>query len=393
MLLSIYRPLPISSSIARHLLHRFPRFVLIAATCFALSWQTPSLAQNANVQNAQNTVDFKMRSDARIDPSSLSLQLQIPLGNYPGRGGAGLPVTLYYSSKLWRIEHKDTTVSNGETDSRFQAKYGDSTAAGWTSSLDWFKWPSANNINYQGFEQPLEKYGTDGKLVSGTAYNRTVARMHVVLPDGSRHELRRDDAVLGAGSNTTTGTFYSVDGSRLRYESSNKTLYLSDGSMLRYETDVNGVPVSMKYIDRNGNQNTYSHATGLWTDATGRTLGPPPLSQTVGDYPYALPGIGGSSITYTLRGRNLADVRQPDANGQIPGLRFKGDRALLPPHLISMRRDASRIKTSISGTTAVGHNPTRPIAPTISQATSRRRPILQGESSITSTMRRVAPAA
>ncbi len=85
--------------------------------------------------------------------------------------------------------------------------YAESTASGWTSSLDWFLWPAANHIFFNGFEQPFEKYDLQGNLVSGSTYNRIVARMYVVLPDGSRHELRRDDSVLEAGSDFTSGTF------------------------------------------------------------------------------------------------------------------------------------------------------------------------------------------
>jgi RHS repeat-associated protein len=313
------------------------------AACALVGWCVLLSGASAfaqNVQHAQNAVDFKLRSDAHVDPMTLSLQFQIPLGNYPGRGGAGLPVTLYYSSRLWRVRHLATVMLGGqsrdfgtEPDSTYRAMYAESNASGWTSSLDWFLWPSANNIYFHGFEQPLEKYDDAGRLVSGAIYQRTVARMHAVLPDGSRHELRRADTVLTAGSDHATGTFYATDGSRLRYESATKTLHLPDGSRIVRETNADGGSLSTHYIDRNGNRNTYSHAAGLWTDTTGRTFSPPPLRDTAGDYAYQLPGAGGSPITYTFRWRHLSDVLQPGADGQPPPLRYKGDRTNARPHL------------------------------------------------------------
>ncbi|MGB8507876.1 MAG: discoidin domain-containing protein [Pyrinomonadaceae bacterium] len=267
------------------------------------------------------------------------MQLQIPLGDYQGRGGMAFPITLNYSSKLWRIKHHDTTIlganeHNGESgsgyDSRFEARYAEQSDAGWTSSLDWFRWPDPNPLG-------PEKYSINGKLVSGTTYNRTVARRYVTLLDGSRHELRRDDTVLPAGSNTTSGVFYSVDGSRLRFDSANDTLYIPDGSRIVGASD--GTSQYVHYIDRNGNRNTYSYATGQWTDTMGRAFSlplppksnvasqPPPSDQT-----YTLPGVGNSTMSYTFKWRNLSDTLQPDGNNQTPPLRYTCDRSLVYPH-------------------------------------------------------------
>src|SRR5215217_6262363 len=91
----------------------------VVVTILALAAVAAS-AQTANVQSAQNAVDFTRRSSAEVDPATLALQLQIPLAGYPGRGGAGLPITLSYSSKLWRVKYLNTTqLGGGETDSRF----------------------------------------------------------------------------------------------------------------------------------------------------------------------------------------------------------------------------------------------------------------------------------
>jgi hypothetical protein len=63
-----------------------------------LGFSSGSSAQNIQKPNA--TSDFTKRSDLRVDPSTLGLNIQIPLGNYPGRGGNDLSVVLYYSSKV-----------------------------------------------------------------------------------------------------------------------------------------------------------------------------------------------------------------------------------------------------------------------------------------------------
>lgn len=298
-----------------------------------------ALAQSPNVQNAQNTVDYKLRTEAHVDPVTLALQLQIPLGNYPGRGGANVPVTLYYSSKLWRMSHHDTTggINGGDPFNSFKAKYAETTAAGWTSSLDWFAWPSTNGQRHYGFEQVLEKYDLSGKLVPGTIYARTVARMQVVLPDGSRHELRRDDSLItpptsGAGPDYTSGIFVSVDGSRLRYVAATNTLYMPDGSSIQNEKDANGITVvATHYIDRNGNRNSYNHATKVWTDSVGRTFELPlpvkssPAEQPpVREFPYTLPGV---SASYVFHWQTLSTVLDPDIQ-PTPQLHFTGNSAM-----------------------------------------------------------------
>jgi hypothetical protein len=59
-----------------------------------------SLAQNPSepaIQNTANAIDFLMRNDMHIDPAIFGLSFQIAPGNYPGRGGSSLPVTLNYS--------------------------------------------------------------------------------------------------------------------------------------------------------------------------------------------------------------------------------------------------------------------------------------------------------
>ena len=46
----------------------------------------------------------RSRSNPRVNPSTLGIEMSIPLAAYPGRG-PGTSISLSYSSKLWRMEH------------------------------------------------------------------------------------------------------------------------------------------------------------------------------------------------------------------------------------------------------------------------------------------------
>lgn len=267
-------------------------------------------AQPNNIAYPGNSIDSRLRTEATVDPTTGALQFEITLGNYAGRNGVSLPVTLHYSSKLWQLEHLSTVGGPGPGgiypyDSVYGARYSASSAAGWTSNLDWFVWPTG--------EPPIETYNDQGQPADGRG-NFRVARMYARLPDGSRHELRRDDNVYSlAAFGDGGGTYYAVDGSGLRYETATGTLFMPDGS--RY--------VGGQYIDRHGNTLNYDSTTRQWTDTLGRTFVLPPLNTSEAtDRTYTLPGIGGTTLTYTLRWRQLADVRTD--SGQA--LRSIGDR-------------------------------------------------------------------
>ncbi|MGD9627611.1 MAG: hypothetical protein AB7V18_00005, partial [Pyrinomonadaceae bacterium] len=57
-------------------------------------------------QKTAMLADQTLRSNGRVNPSTLGLEMSIPLASYPGRGGMDVPITLQYSSKLWRMEFK-----------------------------------------------------------------------------------------------------------------------------------------------------------------------------------------------------------------------------------------------------------------------------------------------
>ena len=72
-------------------------------------WNLLCLDQQAFAQNAQsthNTADEALKSAFSVDPSTLGLNITIPLGGYSGRAGLGDPVGMRYSSKgLWHMEY------------------------------------------------------------------------------------------------------------------------------------------------------------------------------------------------------------------------------------------------------------------------------------------------
>jgi RHS repeat-associated protein len=271
----------------------------VAAVCL-------SCALSAQAQTAEFTQNTK---------GSNAMTMQVPLANYPGRG-VGLPVTLHYStSGLWRIGFINSVSENiggyPVLQPVAEAIYAEHSTAGWTTSLDVpeIEWPKQNDC-YWYTGKPYSKGYVPG-------YTFRIARVFIHMPDGSTHELRKADAVYQDNNVVDmSGTFYAVDDSRMRYDSTGQntgTLYMADGT--RYI--LNGS--TTQYIDRNGNTLNYNATNRQWTDTMGRVIGMPwPANPGAGDYTYSLPGIGGTSITYTLKFRNLSDVLLPDVQGQTP---------------------------------------------------------------------------
>jgi len=280
--------------------------------------------------------------------NSHEMSVEVPLANYPGRGD-GLPVTLSYSSDgLWRIGFINSVQALVQgfpiRRSVTEAIYAEHSTSGWTTSLDPPKveWPRQNDIFwYTGKPYPL-----------GTVppYTFRVARVYIHLPGGETHELRKADAVYAdSGSIDMSGTFYSVDGARMRYDSSGQntgTLYLPDGS--RYILN-NG---DVQYIDEDGNVLNYSGTNRQWTDTLGRVIGMPwPVNPGATDYSYSLPGLNGSTVVYTLKFRALSDSLTPDAFGQFPTLRPMGDYYLPNPSSPPTSYTGSNFPQSTTGST------------------------------------------
>ena len=262
---------------------------------------------------SNNKADQTLRSNGRINPSTLGLEISVPLANYPGRAGS-VPISLSYSSKVWRIQYagegKVYNTPNCYTNNR--AKYAENSASGWTSSL------GTAYIQYLGEDNLYDENGktlsTGGICEEDANHQRNyVKRIIVHLPSGESHELRASDepVVRDVGSSASvdmTGTYYSVDGSKMKYvEDGNGTyrLHLPDGAIYDFAStktwiDEMTVRTGTLYKDANGNQLAFNapnttYPNGSWTDTLGRTI-PVPISPTAapsapGTQNYQLPGI------------------------------------------------------------------------------------------------------
>jgi len=234
------------------------RWVVKRAVCIcALLYPVAALAQN--IQYTQNVADTTLRSRFRVDPSTLGLSLRIPLANYPGRGGAQLPVTLYYSAKVWNVNYVETKtdVNDHPIYNVLEPAYGQHSVAGWTCSL------TAPTIEWTGYIGETYDTGVSNSCEPPptTRPCEYISRIRVYLPDGSSHEMRKDDLARNARQALDrTGTFLAVDGSRLRFESSSNTLFLSDGSRYLFASPSGNIneQSATQYIDRNGNTLVYN---------------------------------------------------------------------------------------------------------------------------------------
>lgn len=243
------------------------------------------------------------------NPSTLAMELSIPIGGYAGRAGNGLPVSFDYSSKVWQIKAQQSWEGQNGVVTDTRPRYAERSVGGWTSSL------GSPRIDYQS-----DIY--DGAAGSGSVHADVVTiyptsqpptplysvkRLHVVMPDGSTHELRQNDTVNFCGDTSTgcmtdlTGTYLSVDGSKMRleYSDATSTLYMPDGGRYFF---VGGGEVAYTFIDHNGNRMNYDEPNRRWTDTLGRIINDPlaiPLdgtqNQTVGDATSSFPGIGGGA--------------------------------------------------------------------------------------------------
>lgn len=284
---------------------------LILLFVFLLAASTITLGQ----------VDQTNHKNTQVNENA-TLTFGVPLGNYNGRG-LNLPVSLNYSSSVWRIEHWNSVryyipgVAGYGKQSVTYPIYSEHSTAGWKSSLDLPKieWPLKDSYDYKG--RP-------------SSSNFRIAEVTIHMPDGSTHELRKGDTIYW-GPLDATGTFYAVDGSRMRYDgidADTGTLYMPDGT--RYVLDAG----TGQIIDRHGNQMTFNGST--WTDTLGRVIpNPIPTNPQAQDYTYNLPGLAGVNNglqTYTFKWRELEDALTPNPDGSIPALRVIASHYLPDPH-------------------------------------------------------------
>ena len=263
-------------------------------------------AQNPppNVEYTSNAVDLGLRGDLTVNPSTRAVEIQITVGAYPGRAGFDVPITMSYSSKVHRIKYEGYNPGHytssgqpiGDGYTLVSDRFAEFSSGGWTSSVGF----PVQDYSAQGerYDMDGKAVGTDGQCVIQTDSPPTfypcltVDRILFRMPDGSTHELRSTDQPRFP-NDPLLDNYYSVDGARMRYQSSTQTLFMADGA--HYLLGANP-----KYIDRNGNVLTPN------ADTLGRPISNPPLSSITGDFPYSLPGVGGS-INYTFKWRYLDD--------------------------------------------------------------------------------------
>lgn len=298
---------------------------------YAVMWPTASLAQNStNVQHTENQVDQSLRGSVRVDPSTLGMSFSIPLASYPGRAGHGLPVVLNYSSKVLRLDFRgvDSPPISGPV-TWTGVEFAEHSTAGWTSTL------GAPSVEFTGMRQFYNYQGkgacedvcVPGQDNTGDHY---IKRIHVHMPDGSSHELRLDDHTYTLPVTAFTGTFYAVDGTRMRFESKAgaSELYLPDGSRYLFPAyDFGNDLIATQYVDRNGNTLSYD-ANRQWTDTLGRVFTNPlpenPAANTPTEFRAKL--VGGTEAVYTLHWKSLGNVLTPDpATSEPPPLRYPGN--------------------------------------------------------------------
>ncbi|MEQ1606008.1 MAG: hypothetical protein ABL999_14180 [Pyrinomonadaceae bacterium] len=289
--------------------------LLVSAIVFAIYLLSAFNMRGQNVRNTDYGPDQALKSNARVNPSTLAMELSIPLGGYSGRGGNGIPLGVSYSSKLWEMAvHGQWQSGTGENRTGVKPVFAKRSAGGWSSSL------GTPRIDYE-----LQKYRGNNQEVTyeGEGYEPapwypkpsedlfTIKRLRVTMPDGATHEFRASDAPLLCGNmNTTicsldqTGVYLSVDGSRMRLEvgPSSSILYLPDGGRYLFAPGTNPGNPAHTFYDRHGNKMTFNTGSFTWTDTMGRSI--PDLlpynwngtqNQTVGDDQIkSYPGLSGN---------------------------------------------------------------------------------------------------
>jgi len=114
--------------------------LILFITGFNVSAQESGGTSAPQKTETGNKADQNLKSIARVNPSTLAMEMTLPLTAYPGRNGNNLPVGFSYSSKLWRMEPRITWfyLTQGGTKKYLTdivADFAERTSAGWTSML------------------------------------------------------------------------------------------------------------------------------------------------------------------------------------------------------------------------------------------------------------------
>ena len=116
-------------------------------------------SSRAKSKDTGGAADQNLKSLAHVNPSTLAMEMNIPLFSYPGRNGNSLPIGLSYSSKLWRMDNRSTYFyftpigHYKQYVTQLAPMFAERSAAGWTSSL------AAPTI-----EEKFEIYNQEGEV-------------------------------------------------------------------------------------------------------------------------------------------------------------------------------------------------------------------------------------
>ena len=315
---------------------------MIFIVLIALSFVGGATAQVA--QHTDNSADQSLKSSGRVNPSSLGLEMSIPLGAYPGRG-INVPVSINYSSKVWRQDFQGSEPKNSSGCIAMNfPEFSDNAAAGWTSSMGvaYVEYTGRDNI-YMNNGFPLG----DGLCGNTTTHNGFIKRIQVHLPGGQSHELRASDtpvtylATQSIPALDNSAVYYSVDGSKLKFVQSTKKLYMPDGSYYTFgaQTTMNSKTIrkASNYKDINGNTLTYyapngTYPNGYWKDTLNRNIPVPlPLESptTAGVVNYNMPSFNNGTMTYKFHWKKLKDTTAANSGltNFSDSIRHLGDRA------------------------------------------------------------------
>lgn len=106
-----------------------------------LSISAQSNPTSPQIKDSDNKADSNLKSAARINPSTLAMELSIPMMSYPGRNGNSMSFGISYSSKLWRMDDMFTYWDplpfscNKQYVTQLNAKFAERGISGWTSSI------------------------------------------------------------------------------------------------------------------------------------------------------------------------------------------------------------------------------------------------------------------
>lgn len=130
------------------------RLITAVSACALFAFACLGIATAQDAQHTENKADQVLRASGRINPSSLGMEMSIPLGSYPGRG-INIPISLNYSSKLWRMEYTSSVpkVNTSQCWQLNQAKYAENSTAGWTTSI------GIPYVEYTGRDNIYDDYG------------------------------------------------------------------------------------------------------------------------------------------------------------------------------------------------------------------------------------------